>query len=333
MFRSATLKLTIWYLIIVMAISVFFSFIVYNLGTNQISTGIKLETERIYNNFPVFESNPLLNPSKEIYKEDHLLLIRLIFFNSIVFIFAGLAGYWLATRTLKPIEDAHEQQNHFTSDVSHELRTPLTAIRMESEVALLGNSDPLILSNALKSNIEEVVKLENLINNLLRLSKLESDEIKKNFTPNSLKAILDDTVNSLKSVADQKNIKIIHKFKSDVSVIGDKESLKTLITIILDNSIKYSPKDKQIIINLKTEPKQSILSIQDFGLGIKDQDLRYIFNRFYKSDDSRNKNNQKESYGLGLSIAKMIADLHEMNIKISSEFNKGTEVKLYFNNA
>lgn len=332
MFKSATVKLTAWYMAIVMAISIFFSIIVYALGTNQIATGIRFESQRIYNNFPVFESNPILNPKADISRGDHLLLIRLLFFNTIVLVFAGLASYLLAKRTLLPIEEAHEHQKHFTADVSHELRTPLTAIRMESEVALLEEDNVSLLKQTLRSNLEEITKIENLINNLLRLSKLESDELKANFNSIPLQPLLADVIKDLMPLAKQKKVKITNLTKTNVNVFGDRESLKSLMSIIVDNSVKYSPKSSSITIKLKVMPRQSILVIKDSGIGIDPEDLKHIFDRFYKSDSSRNKTDQKESFGLGLSIAKMIADLHDMNLKVSSTKGQGTEVKMYFNN-
>src|ERR1700677_3510765 len=183
MFRSATVKLTAWYLCLAMAISLLFSVVVYNIGTNEIAHSIQTQSARIYNQFPVFDSNPILHPSSDIDDSDHDLLLRLIFLNLIVLALAGIASYLLAIRTLQPIEEAHEQQKRFTSDVSHELRTPLTALKMESEVTLMNKAlSKDELRQTLSSNLEEVTKLEGLINNLLRLSRLEVEELQQNFT-------------------------------------------------------------------------------------------------------------------------------------------------------
>ena len=332
MFRSATFKLTIWYLIIVMAISIFFSIVVYAVGSDGIANGIRLQSERIYNEFPIFESNPILKPSKDIERGDHILLMRLLFFNSIVFIFAGAASYFLAIKTLGPIEETHEQQKRFTSDVSHELRTPLTAIRMESEVALMNsNLTKDELKATLASNLEETTKIENLINSLLRLSRLESEEIKKNFSPIYVKEIVKDALSNINKQAKYKNIKIINKVKVNDQILGDKNSLIQLLTIFLDNAIKYSPANKEISLVFESNKNFKNLIIKDQGIGINKKDLDHIFDRFYKSDISRARtNDSKESYGIGLSIAKSIAEVHDINIIVTSQLNKGTTIKLVF---
>jgi signal transduction histidine kinase len=168
MFRSATFKLTLWYIAIVMAISLAFSVVLYHEATSELIRGLHGQMEHIFNQFPVFEGDPsLLRPAPDYTAAVHRILIRLVGFNAIVFVGAGLSSYWLARRTLEPIEEAHEQQKRFTADVSHELRTPLTALKMESEVALMNrNSTAPELRQTLTSNLEEVAKLEALINNL-----------------------------------------------------------------------------------------------------------------------------------------------------------------------
>ena len=166
MFRSATLRLTAWYLGLVMFISLLFSFVVYHIGTNEIARSLHLQSARIYSQFPIFDNNDLIHPRPYIANSDHDLLFRLFILNIVVLVLAGLASYWLAKRTLEPIEEAHEQQKRFTSDVSHELRTPLTALKMESEVALLNpKASSKELKGTLHSNLEEIDKLESLINN------------------------------------------------------------------------------------------------------------------------------------------------------------------------
>lgn len=315
-----------------MAISILFSIVVYAVGSGGIANGIRLQSERIYNEFPILEANPILKPSKDIERGDHVLLMRLLFFNSIVFIFAGAASYFLAIKTLGPIEETHEQQKRFTSDVSHELRTPLTAIRMESEVALLNNElSKKDLKAILRSNLEETTKIENLINSLLRLSRLESDEIKKNFSDLSINDIVKEAINNVSKQAKSKNIKIIDQVDSTEQIRGDRNSLIQLLTIFLDNAIKYSQTNKEIEVSFILNKNSKSLIIKDQGIGIDKKDLDHIFDRFYKSDTSRTQNeNFKESYGIGLSIAKSIAEVHDINIVVSSQINKGTTIKLIF---
>src|SRR6476469_5288900 len=176
MFRSATFKLTAWSLSLVMAVSLIFSGVVYRVGSNELAHSLSRQNQRIYRDYTIFNGTPILNDEKDLQNGEHRLLGKLLFLNLLVLAGAGLASYDLARRTLEPIEEAHARQKRFTADVSHELRTPITALKMGSEVALMDQSaSKKALRDALTSNIEEANKLDTLINNLLRLSRLDAD--------------------------------------------------------------------------------------------------------------------------------------------------------------
>jgi len=318
-----------WYLALVMAISLLFSVALYNVTTNELSNGLNSESQRIYNQFPVFDNDRFFDLHSQPYYDTsaHHILIKLIVFNIIVFFGAGLASYWLAKRTLEPIEAAHEQQKRFTADVSHELRTPLTAIKMESEVALLNKqAKDSELKATIKSNLEEVGKLDQLINSILRLTRLEADELQQNFSLVKTSEIIKEAKSTVEAQAKAKKQEIdilVH----DGNIYGDKDSLTQLVVIILDNAIKYSPNKSHIDIKANNRDKFVSIRIKDEGRGIKPEALSNIFDRFYRADESRNKGDQ-EGFGLGLSIAKMIADIHGGSITITSTENKGTTVTL-----
>jgi two-component system sensor histidine kinase CiaH len=327
MFRSATLRLTLWYLAIVMAISLIFSGLLYNETARDLDSGLRSESQSIFNQYPVFQGDPDLNLRPNAYYHDssHRMLIRLVGYNLIIFVFAGFSSYWLARRTLEPIEAAHARQKRFTSDVSHELRTPLTAIKMESEVALMNDKTPAKeLRSTLQSNLEEVAKLEALINNLLRLSRLEADELQENFVKLDSKDIFESAINKLGKKADSHQIKIEAGKNTEVS--GNKETLEQLVIILLDNAIKYSPNDSEVSLRAKNNKEEIAWEIEDKGVGIDPISLEHIFDRFYRADNSRNKHGETEGYGLGLSIAQMIADVHNANITITSQVKQGTKV-------
>jgi len=325
MFRSATLKLTLWYLAIVMAISIAFSVVLYRVTTNELNRGLRREVVRIDRQFPIFDDNPLPQPQAEYQEGAHRIWLRLVGFNLVVLAGAGLASYWLARRTLEPIEAAHEQQKRFTADVSHELRTPLTALRMESEVALLNKKGSAPeLRKTLESNLEEVGKLETLVNNLLRLTRLEAEEVQQNFTTLSLSAIAGEAVKRVKKVADVQKIKLINEVK-DAKLAGDHDSLVQLLVILLDNAIKYSPKGNQVVLSGRAKGEDIAITVSDQGSGIAPEALEHVFDRFYRADAARTKKDDgEEGYGLGLSIAKMIADVHEGTIHLTSQVGKGT---------
>lgn len=331
MFRSATFKLTLWYIAIVMAISLMFSFILYSSATNELDRGINGETYRISRQFPVFRDTRLLKPGEDYANASHRLLMRLVGFNLVVLVGAGFASYWLARRTLEPIQAAHEQQKRFTADVSHELRTPLTALRMESEVALMNDkASARELRAALTSNLEEVTKLEALINNLLKLTRLEADELRQHFTRLNSRTITKTALEQAQTLADTRKITLNSQL-ADLPLQGDRESLVQLLVILLDNAIKYSPSGAVVTVTSKQDEGAAIIAIEDHGQGIAPDALEHVFDRFYRADKSRTKASadKSEGYGLGLSIAKMIADLHGGTIHLSSQLGRGTTATLH----
>jgi signal transduction histidine kinase len=308
-----------------MAISLLFSVALYSVTTGELRRGLHNESQSLYNKFPVFQGDPRFGFNSNPFYESsaHRILLRLLGFNALVLILAGASSYVLAKRTLGPIEAAHLQQKRFTSDVSHELRTPLTAIKMESEVALLNEKIPAKeLRQTLESNLEEVAKLESLINNLLRLSRLEADELKQNFGVLTNTEITTHAINTINKLATRHNISIEENVKQ-AKLSGDLDSLSQLLVILLDNAIKYSPNGT--IIRVESEPTKDnvIFKIKDSGSGIEQQALEHIFDRFYRADSSRAKTHI-EGFGLGLSIAKMIAEIHLGHITIFSQLKKGT---------
>ncbi len=329
MFKKAYVQLTLWYLAIVMAISLMFSFALYNVVSGELSDGLKRESARIYEQYPIFHNQSILHPNQDLKYEDHIIILKLISFNIVVLISAGFASYLLARKTLSPIEEAHHQQKIFTANVSHELRTPLTALKMEDEVVLMNQKASISdLRTTIKSNLEEVEKIELLINSILKLTKLENDELRTEFKLISINEVVSEALESLHLIAETKDIKIDISEVKESKVLGNKESLVQLMIILLDNSIKYSPKGSHISVSVKLyDKKQTVINVIDEGMGINKDQLKSVFDRFYQADLSRN--NKNGGYGLGLSIAKSIVDLHKGNIVISSREDKGTTVHVY----
>jgi signal transduction histidine kinase len=325
MFHSATLKLTLWYLAIVMAISVMFSGVLYSVTTHELNRGLRNETQRFYRQIPDdFQLDPRFKPLRpDARPSEHRILVQLIALNTFVLIGAGFASYYLARRTLEPIEAAHEQQKRFTANVTHELRTPLTAIRMESEVALLDakNTAPQ-LRGIITSNLEEVDKLEALINNLLRLANLEANEVQEQFAPVDTKTTASAAIEQVKKIAEAKSVTLGANLKS-ATVLGDRETLTQLLVILLDNAVKYSSAGSTITTTTAGKGDHVTLTVSDQGSGIDAETLPHIFDRFYRADSSRNKE-QITGFGLGLSIAKTITELHHGTIELTSKPGKGT---------
>jgi two-component system sensor histidine kinase CiaH len=214
----------------------------------------------------------------------------------------GLGSYYLARRTLEPIEAAHEAQSRFAADASHELRTPITAMRIENEVTL---SDPsLTLNDAktqLQSNIEELDTLMNLTENLLTMARIGSEQLETEKV--TIADTLERAIAKVHAQAEQKKQTIVlHKVPKQ-SLLAHKDLLRDAFVTLLDNAIKYSPEDSKIEIRTKIEHKSLTIKIIDEGAGIPVDAIPHIFKRFYRADRSRTKKADAKGFGLGLSIA------------------------------
>lgn len=329
MFKKARIRLTAWYLAIIMAISLSFSGVIYtgiNRELKRIEDFQRVRIQRIINGFPVPVAAPPKTDNDTISESRTRILFTLGIINASILILSGLGGYFLAGLTLDPIKEMVDKQKEFIGNASHELRTPLTSLTTEIEVALRDKKLGIVQAKKmLESNLEEVKKMNNLSNNLLRLNKSENTDSRTNFKLVDLKVISLNAIDKITPLAAKSKIKIIQKLQS-VKVLGNEDSLTELAVILLDNAIKYSGKGREVIIKTTSG---KILSVKDFGIGIKKEDLPYVFDRFYRADSSRNKD-KTDGYGLGLSIAESISNIHNAYIKVESQIGKGSTFTVTF---
>lgn len=323
MIKSALAKLTLYYLAIIMAISLSFSFLIYRISANELT--------RNFQRTPVFLNVSELKDAYSGFAHDRLteaqarLQLGLLLFNLVVLVGGGAASYILARRTLIPIEEAFARQSRFTADASHELRTPLTAMQTEIEVALRNKSlSSKQAQELLKSTLEEVNKLKNLSNALLKLAQSDNQTIDLGRVP--VQDIIDAAVANIKNFSQEKGISVKHR-STPLVAIGDSDMLTEAVSILLDNAVKYSPAKSEVTIQTTSESHNIIIQVHDQGPGILPVDMPHIFERFYRSDQSRTKD-QAEGYGLGLSIAERIMALHGGKISVHSVPNKGTAFRL-----
>lgn len=330
MFHSARLKLTAWYLLIIMLISFVFSLTIYRSVTFELERRFSaMEWRMRTGRMGFMMQNP---PPPEFFMEDlqvakNRVLIALLYANGIILVLSGAAAYLLAGKTLKPIEEAMKEQQRFVSDASHELRTPLTALKTSIEVALRDRSLNLKeAKKALKSSLEDVDNLENLTSNLLSLAQTSEPENNYFFSEINLAETVKRAIKKLAPLARKKKVQLVKNLEN-VFLEADRDSIEKLVVIMLDNSIKYTEEDGLISISTEEDKKNAILEIMDTGIGIPEEDIPHIFDRFYRVDASRSKINVP-GFGLGLPIAKKIVEAHGGSIKVTSEINKGTTFKL-----
>jgi two-component system sensor histidine kinase CiaH len=340
MFKSAMFKLTISYLAVLVVISIFFSLQIFLVASRELHRSFNKPAllQELRQEFPADITPGDLLPGQKRPALDALLAERirdgrrqlgfnLLYLNLAVLLAGGAASYWLARWTLRPIELSHEAQSRFAADASHELRTPLTAMRTETEVAL---RDPrLHLEQAkkqLKSNLQELDKLTGLTDGLLRLARIDTEQM--HLEPVVLNDVLATALGRVKSAAQQKGIQIESPSQGGEKIMADQAALVELFVLLLENAIKYSPQKSQVRIVQKNRDAHVTVSILDQGPGIPKDQQKNIFMRFYRADVSRNK--KIPGYGLGLAIAKSIADAHDATLSLESGSGVGSTFMVTF---
>jgi signal transduction histidine kinase len=316
-----------------MSISMIFSLGFYQVSVSELERGIRRPPGSPISQIMRTRNAELLNVLVDE-QEDAVVIARsrlqanLILINIFILLGGGMLSYVLARRTLKPIEEMHEAQSRFTADASHELRTPIAAMRLENELAL--DDDSLTIKDArelLKSNIEELDKLTKLSEGLLQLAQLDNDSIKTQSI--KVRSIVVQAVERITSESKAKKQTIVTK-KIDGGIIAVNEvaAVEALVTI-LDNAVKYSPNKSEIHVTTKRSKTALEISVKDSGVGIPENAQAHIFDRFYRADDSRNKETA-DGYGIGLSIAKSVVESHGGTISVESSVGSGSIFTISF---
>lgn len=344
MFDKARLKLTFWYVVVSMMVSLTFSILIFR--------GISLELERSLRRAEVFrraEDLGVQMPQHDnmiprrieqqlteiIDKEglpenlmENLSLAKRSFLgwlslvNSFIFVVSLLLGYLVSGLTLEPIKRAMDKQKKFIADASHELKTPLAVMKTSIEVTKRNkNSSKKDFQELADSLLEEVDGLKDLTVNLLSLASF--DQQSKHFDQLDLDKNIDKVIKRVAPMAKEKKIKIVTDL-DQIGVKGDSDKLEKLWMILLDNAIKYTPQGGTVSVVLKPTKDKVGVEIADTGVGIQQQELDKIFDRFYRADSSRSKESIN-GYGLGLAIAKQIANLHRGTIVAQSQIDIGSK--------
>ena len=211
-------------------------------------------------------------------------------------------------------------RKNLTSDISHELRTPLTSIQTHLEAMIDGIWEPS--KERLNSVNEEVIRLSHLVNQLKNLAKFDSYEDKLNLKNENLTQLIKNIIYNNESYALDKNIRIKYELE-DVNANIDKEKISQVIINLISNAIRYTNLNGEILIKLYKKSDFIKIIVKDNGIGIPEESLDYIFERFYRVDKSRCRNTG--GTGIGLTICKSIVDLHKGKIEVKSKLNEGSE--------
>lgn len=304
-FKSAHFSLSMLYFLILLAIIGIFNIVIFysiNTNTMEISTPpIETSFSKDKNNYGTDELREKIITARNKRASEQITESILIL-DFLILLAGGIGSFWLAHRALEPLEKAHKLQSEFVSNASHEIRTPLAAIQLETEIILkdkTASKDEL--REVLESNLEEAKSLTAMIKMLLSLSKI-NEEIQ-------LSAVnLNEIIKARISKFPDAEKKIKFEDGKEFIVQNNETAIDEIAMILIDNALKYNISKEPIEVKIFRQNRQAVLSVSNFSNEIPQDELNKFFDRFYRCDKVRSCNNHTEGYGLGLAIAKKLAE-------------------------
>ncbi len=264
----------------------------------------------------------MVSQLSEIKNQNLLTVISIIILTTVLF------GYIIARITLAPARNALESQKQFIGNIAHELRTPLSVIKTNTEVALLDDAVKGDMKETLLSNVEELDRISEIINNLLSLSALVKPE-RIEFSAVDLSAVATDVIQKFSTLAKRGEHQVTLRKSPDALVWGNATALQQIVGNLIKNALSYTPRGGHIRVTIEPAPNNQIeLLVQDSGIGIARKDLFRIFEPFYRADPSRTKG--AGGTGLGLAIVSELIKMHHGRITIRSAVGRGTTVAVVF---
>lgn len=247
--------------------------------------------------------------------KNFFLVSVVVGFSAFVAVF--LLVFFLSGKVMKPIAESYAKQKSFITDASHEIKTPLTIIGANTEVLEMQGT-----SNEWTENIKEQVKrLSSLTEKLVFLARMDEENQTLKTTDFSLSDAVEETVKPFCAVAVSKGLTIEYDIRKNISYCGDETLIRQLVSLLLDNALKYSDENGKIFVQLKTTGGKIQLTVANPAQELSG-DLNVLFERFYRNDKSRN--SQTGGHGIGLSVAKAIVEAHKG--KIAANSKNGTVV-------
>jgi len=257
---------------------------------------------------------------QQIKAQNLAIIIAVIIVATILF------GYIVARITLSPTRSALASQKQFIGNIAHELRTPLSVIKTNTEVALMNEAMEKDTRETLLSNVEELDRISEIINNLLSLSALVRPE-RMELTTVDLSELTTEVVSKFSALAKRSDVSITVRKSADTQVWGNATALRQIVGNILKNAIQYTPARGEVVVTVAPAPENNVeVIVQDSGMGIAQKDLFRIFEPFYRADPSRER--RRGGSGLGLTIVSELVKMHQGKISIRSALNRGTTVSI-----
>jgi heavy metal sensor kinase len=224
------------------------------------------------------------------------------------------------------LEGAFKRITQFTADASHELRTPTALIRTAAELSLRRDRDSAEYRETLGQVLEEAQRMGILIESLMTLARMDSGAESLNYTTLDVASLVREASLAGQPLAVSKQIHFEHEIPNEpILVSGDPHALRRLFLILIDNAVKYTPANGRVSVTLNRSGNDVAVKVRDTGIGISQQDLPFIFDRFYRADKARSR---ESGAGLGLSIARWIADAHRGSIRVESGVGQGSSFEV-----
>jgi len=229
---------------------------------------------------------------------------------------------------LDRLQDAFQREKQFTADASHELKTPLAVVKGTLDVLVRKPRESAHYEERIRYCLDELNRMARLIDQLLMLARYEDDTLNPNIAKIDIEASLQSVMSRLEPLTIEKLISIRMESTSSGTIAADPAMLEMMFENILSNAIKYSPAGSSIEIGIARRSALLVCTITDHGVGIPEEKLQNVFDRFYRVDESRS--SSTGGFGLGLSIVRKLADLQHIGISVSSRENAGTIFEMTF---
>jgi len=243
---------------------------------------------------------------------------------ALVVVLAALFGYVIVRVALQPAREALESQKHFIGNIAHELRTPLSTIKTNTEVALFDDKMQKELRAVFESNIEEIDRASDILNNLLTLNMSIRPE-RTEFGPVDLADVAQTSIEKLATLAKRKAVTITLRRGSRSVVWGNRTALEQITSNVIKNAIFYTPREGRVLVSLSPARSKYIeLTVEDNGIGIAQKDLYHIFEPFFRAERSRTRS--QGGSGLGLTIVSELVRQHRGRVTVRSSERRGTTV-------
>ena len=248
-----------------------------------------------------------------------------ILISLIGYVITALVICFVAGRFVRPVAESHERQKRFITDAGHEIKTPLTIISANVDLLQMDIGD----NESLKDIRQQTERLTGLTNDLVYLSKMEESQSKLTMVDFPISEVVTDAAEQFRTLVQSQGKELYLNIQPMLSVKGNDKAISKLVSLLLDNAIKYSPKESQIVLSLEKQGRKVVLSVGNRSVQPLSQDtLKHVFDRFYRADESRN--SETGGHGIGLSTAKAIVEDHGGKITASSPDGQTFVIKAFF---